>query len=48
MVDEYLETDNIEELVDILEVIHGILHNRNVTVEELEDIRIQKKEERVI
>jgi len=45
-VNEYLESYDIEELADILEVIHGILHNKGVTLEELEAIRIKKKEER--
>lgn len=45
-VNEYLESKEIEELADIMEVIHGILNNRNITVEELEDIRLKKKEER--
>ncbi|SET77133.1 Predicted house-cleaning noncanonical NTP pyrophosphatase, all-alpha NTP-PPase (MazG) superfamily [Natronincola peptidivorans] len=45
-VQEYLETNDVEELTDIVEVIHGILHHRNVTMKELEDIRIKKKEER--
>lgn len=45
-VDEYFESNDIEELADIVEVIHGILHNRGVTAEELENIRLKKKEER--
>lgn len=45
-VDEYIVSGEIEELADIMEVIHSILHNRGVTVEELEAIRLRKKEER--
>ncbi|HZJ57124.1 MAG TPA: nucleoside triphosphate pyrophosphohydrolase [Clostridia bacterium] len=45
-VDEYIASNDIEELADIVEVIRGILHNRGVTVEELEGIRFKKKEER--
>lgn len=45
-VNEYLESNDIEELADILEVIHGILHNKGITIEELESIRSNKKEER--
>lgn len=45
-VDEYIVSGEIEELADIMEVIHSILHNRGVTVEELEAIRLKKKEER--
>lgn len=43
---EYIESDDIEELADILEVIHGILYQRNVSMEVIEDLRIKKKEER--
>ena len=45
-VDEYIASNDIEELADIIEVIHSILHNRGVTIEELETIRLKKKEER--
>lgn len=45
-VDEYLASNDIEEFADILEVIHGILNNKGVTIEELETIRTKKKEER--
>ncbi|MGB4313001.1 MAG: nucleoside triphosphate pyrophosphohydrolase, partial [Natronincolaceae bacterium] len=45
-VDEYIVSNDIEELADIVEVIYGILHNRGVTVEELENIRLKKKGER--
>lgn len=45
-VDEYIESNDIEELVDIIEVIHGILYNQGITIEELEILRLKKKEER--
>lgn len=45
-VNEYLESGEIEEIADILEVIHGILCIENVKYEELEDIRINKKDKR--
>ncbi len=45
-VDEYIVSNDIEELADIMEVIHSILHNKGVTIEELETIRLKKKEER--
>lgn len=45
-VDEYIESNDIEELADIMEVIYSILHNRGVTAEELESIRLKKREER--
>lgn len=43
-VQEYLESGSIEELVDIGEVIHAILAIKNVTVEEYQKLRIEKKE----
>ena len=45
-IDEYIASNDIEELADIIEVIYGILHNKGVTVEELESIRLKKKKER--
>lgn len=45
-VKEYLEAENIEEMVDILEVIRAILDYRNVTYEEIEEKRIKKAKKR--
>ena len=49
-VKEFAETDNkqeaIEELADILELIHAALPIYEATYEELENIRIAKKEKR--
>ncbi|GGN89482.1 nucleoside triphosphate pyrophosphohydrolase [Haloarcula pellucida] len=45
-VDEYREGCDIEELADILEVVHAIRKERGVTVEELQEIREQKAEQR--
>lgn len=45
-VNEYLEDENIEELADVLEVFHGILKAKNIKFEDVENIRIQKKNER--
>ena len=45
-VNEYLENDNIEEMVDILEVIRAILDYYNVTYEEIEEKRIKKAKKR--
>lgn len=54
--DEFLEELNkklveetneyIEEIADILEVIHGILKAKGVSFEEVERIRMQKKQKR--
>ncbi|SDZ12375.1 nucleoside triphosphate pyrophosphohydrolase [Tindallia californiensis] len=45
-VEEYLESNSIEELADILEVIHGIVHHRNIDFDELEKMRAKKRDER--
>ena len=45
-VDEYIVSNEIEELADIIEVIYSILHSRGVTVEELESIRLKKRKAR--
>ncbi|MBU5677236.1 nucleoside triphosphate pyrophosphohydrolase [Alkaliphilus sp. MSJ-5] len=45
-VNEYLESNDIEELADILEVVHGILNARDIGIDELEVVRVKKKEER--
>lgn len=39
---EYLETNNIEELVDMVEVIYGILDYNGVSIGEFEKIRKEK------
>ncbi len=44
--EEYHETCSIDELVDLVEVIYGILDYRCVTKEEFEEIRWLKKEKR--
>ena len=41
-VKEYLESENIEELADIEEVILSILKVKGITQEELEEVRKQK------
>lgn len=48
-VNEYLLADNstcIEELADIVEVIYGILNAKNVSLNEFEKIRQEKKNKR--
>ncbi|TCT15372.1 putative house-cleaning noncanonical NTP pyrophosphatase (MazG superfamily) [Natranaerovirga pectinivora] len=45
-VEEYIESEELEELADILEVIHGILHFKNIDIKELEEIRFKKAKER--
>ena len=45
-VNEYLTDNNVEELADIVEVIYGLLKAKNVSIEEFEKIRLNKKEKR--
>ena len=45
-VKEYLEEENIEEMVDILEVIRAILDVKGTSYEEIEDKRIKKAKKR--
>ena len=45
-VDEYLASNTLEELADIVEVIHGILAAQDKSFEILEVIRLEKKEKR--
>jgi predicted house-cleaning noncanonical NTP pyrophosphatase (MazG superfamily) len=45
-VNEYLESKDIEEIADILEVIYSILKHKNIDKEEIEKIRVKKKNER--
>ena len=45
-INEYLEDDNIEEMVDILEVIRAILDHKGVTYDEIEEKRIKKATKR--
>lgn len=45
-VSEYLEAENIEEMVDILEVIRAILEHKGVTYDEIEEKRIKKASKR--
>lgn len=43
---EYLEDNNVEELADIVEVVHGILNAKNISLEEFEKIRQDKVDRR--
>ena len=42
--DEFQEEPSVEELADILEVVHGLIHHHGTTLEEVE-IQRQKKRE---
>lgn len=43
---EYLESENVEELADILEVIHALAKHQNIIPPQLEHLRQQKARER--
>ena len=47
---EYVETNNnedaIEELADVLEIIHALAEYHGATIEEVEEVRKQKAEKR--
>ena len=43
---EYLADHSLEELADLLEVMHGILYHKGISWEQLEQVRLQKREER--
>ena len=43
---EYQESKSLEELADLLEVIHSVALARGSSIEEIEQIRIQKAEKR--
>ena len=45
-VQEYLESGSIEEMADILEVLHGIAFHKGISWNEVESARLQKREER--
>ena len=45
-VNEYLENYNIDELADVLEVIYAIVKYNKLSINDLEQIRIEKHNER--
>tara|TARA_B100001175_G_C19357086_1_gene565243 strand:- start:90 stop:437 length:348 start_codon:yes stop_codon:yes gene_type:complete len=44
--EEYLESLETEEIADLLEILHGLMEAQGVSYEEVERIRLSKKEER--
>ena len=44
--DEYIQSGSLEELADILEVVHGIVYHSGVAWEQLEALRLAKRAER--
>lgn len=45
-VDEYLSSGSIEEIADIMEVMYSILEVKNISFEEVEKLRMEKREKR--
>ena len=45
-VQEYLESKSVEEMADILEVLHGIAFNKGIAWDEVESVRLRKRDER--
>lgn len=43
---EYLESGSLEELADLLEVMHGVAYHSGVSWQELEEVRLAKRAER--
>ncbi|MBQ8136274.1 MAG: nucleoside triphosphate pyrophosphohydrolase [Clostridia bacterium] len=45
-VGEYLESGSVEEMADIVEVLHGIAFHRGISWDEVESVRVRKRAER--
>tara|TARA_B100001564_G_C20112899_1_gene434421 strand:- start:46 stop:255 length:210 start_codon:yes stop_codon:yes gene_type:complete len=45
-VNEYLESDSVEELADIIEVVHSLSAQSGSSIESVEEIRSNKANER--
>jgi predicted house-cleaning noncanonical NTP pyrophosphatase (MazG superfamily) len=43
---EFVEADDPEELADLLEVVYAIAKHKNINMEEVEQIRLNKREKR--
>ena len=41
--DEFLESNEIEELADLLQIVHSLIENSNCQLEEIEKIRAKKE-----
>jgi len=45
-VDKFMKTDSPEELVDIIEISHALAKTKGMSVEELEQLRVDKADKR--
>ena len=43
---EFIEADDKEELADLLEVVYAIAKHKNINMDEVEKIRVKKREKR--
>ena len=43
---EYHQDQNIEELADLLEVLHAVAKARGYSIEEVDQVRVEKKKQR--
>ncbi len=43
---EYLESQSVEELADLVEVVYALLDSKKVSIKEFEEIRLQKAAQR--
>lgn len=43
---EFIEEDSPEEMADLLEVLYSIAKVKNISLQEVEDIRLKKREKR--
>ena len=43
---EYLTDHSLEEMADLLEVMHGILYHKGISWDQLEEVRLKKRAER--
>jgi predicted house-cleaning noncanonical NTP pyrophosphatase (MazG superfamily) len=44
--DEFVESGSVEELADILEVMNAVFQLKGISFEEVEELRLKKREER--
>ena len=45
-VQEYIESSSVEEMADVLEVLHGIAFQKGIPWDKVESVRVRKRDER--
>ncbi len=43
-VNEFIDNEDVEEIADILEIIYSICEQKKISIEEIEEIRLEKKQ----